>query len=287
MSKKQARRPTHPNGTPVRKRTRIIAIATVSLIATLTLGTVLGPWRDSQGARRLSAFFVAPFSPPPIPPPGSPSKEYIYAGGKLIATEESSPGPPPTNLVATAQSETSVNLTWTAPISGIATGYLIERRHSLSAQPVEIQTGVTTPSFTDATATANTAYLYRVRAIVTGGTSLYSNQDLATTVAFTNSELQGVFIKAEHLNQARRAVNAVRALSVPALGLAAWTYPDPVSSPAAQQRSIYLEDMRELRTYLNPALLALQKTALPDDPTLERGLPVKAAHIQDVRDQVK
>jgi hypothetical protein len=287
MSKKHARRSKQHIGPQGRKRTNYIALAAISLIVTLCLGTVLGPWRDWGGARRLRAFIVAPFSPPPIPSPSNPSKEYIYAGGKLIATEEPAPGgPPPTNLVATAESATTVGLTWTAPVSGVVTGYVVERTHILNVQPIEIQTGSSAPSFIDNSALVDKAYLYRVRAVLAGGgSSLYSNKDLATTVVFTDASLQGVIIKADHLNEARRAVNAVRALAL--LGLSSWTYPDPVSSPPTARRSIYLEDMRELRTNLNPALSPLEIAQLPDDATLERGLGVKATHLQDVRDKVK
>ena len=259
----------------------VIGAVVACLIAAGTVATRWEPLRQGIG--------LTPAAPAP-PQQGNLglSKEYIYAGGRLIATEEPNPqGPAPTNLVASAGSATSVSLTWTAP-TGIVASYVIERRHSPTAPPLEITTGSGTPSFTDNSALIDTAYLYRVRAVFSGGgTSGYSNKDLATTVVFTDIPLAGTVVKADHLKEARRAVNAVRTLAVPELGPSSWSYPDPVSSPPEQRRIIYLEDMQELRTNLNPALSALEIPPLPDDPTLVRGLPIKSTHIQDVRDKVR
>src|SRR5687768_6911869 len=63
----------------------------------------------------------------------SPSKRYIYAGGKLVATEEpsvpacgSGPGTP-TGLMATATPTPTISLSWNAP-SGAVDHYDIERK---------------------------------------------------------------------------------------------------------------------------------------------------------------
>lgn len=218
------------------------------------------------------------------------SKEYIYAGGRLVATEEPTPatGPPPTSFEAISTSTisaTSVSLSWTAPTGNISQ-YMIERSLTLSGFSQVGTSPSTQTSFIDTTAAADTAYLYRVKAAYTGGgSSTYSDTDLATTVVFTDATLAGVAIKATHLNEARRAVNAVRALT--GLGAASWTHADPVSSPPAQRRAIYLVDMNELRTNLNPALTALGITQLPTDPTLAQGSQVKATHIEVVREKVE
>lgn len=260
----------------------VIVVLAVCLVAAGAATMRWEPLRRSVG--------LAPLVEPAVPQQGTgtPSKEYIYAGGRLIATEEPTApnGPTPTGFTAEAVSAPSVSLTWSAPASGNVTGYVVERRHSPTAQPVEFQTGSSTPGFTDTTAAADAAYLYRVRALFAGGgTSGYSNSDLATTVVFTDAPLQGKQIKGDHLKQARRAVSAVRTLA--GQTAATWTYPDPVSSPPSARRTIYLEDILELRTQLNPALTALGIAALGDDQTLARGLPVKGSHIEAVRDKLK
>lgn len=239
------------------------------------------------------------------PTPLQLAKEYVYAGGRLVATEEPAAtptptpaGPPPTGLAAT-QSPTvtaQVNLSWAAPASGTVDHYEIGRKGLVGDQFAVVGSTIgATTTFADA-ATADTAYLYAVRAVFSGGgRSDYSNTDLATTVIFTDDPLVGssdphppaaTIIKATHLNELRRAVSAVHALA--GLGaVTSWAYPAPVSSPPEQRRPVYLEDVQELRTFLNPALSALGVTPLPDDTTLRRGLPVKATHLQDVREKVR
>jgi hypothetical protein len=269
----------------LRRRIKITAAAVFALclIATGFAITRFEPVRRAIG--------LAPLFAPIAQQPGNLtlSREYIYAGGRLVATEEPTPpgsGPPPTNLLATATQPTSVGLTWATPSSGTIANYVVERAQNKDGPFTQVGTAPQGQlSFTDFTAAADTSYLYRVKATyATGGSSDYSNRDIATTIIFTDASLQGGVIKADHLKEMRRAINAVRALA--GLGVAAWTYPDPVSSTGLR-RAIYLEDMRELRTNLNPALAALGLAQISEDSTLAKGLPVKAVHIQDVRDQVK
>ena len=223
------------------------------------------------------------------------SKEYVYAGGRLVATEEPTPaatptptpaGPAPTNLVATATSASSVSLTWVAP-AGNVIGYVVERRADPVSPPLEMPTGSTSTSFNDSTPTGDRAYLYRVKAAFAGGGfSDYGNADLATTIVFTDAQLQGVTIKAVHLTELRRAVNAVRALA-PGLAAASWTYPDPVSTPG-QRRAVYVEDVTDLRAGLDEALTRLGlTTGYPAEPPLRSGATVSADHFEQIRARVR
>ncbi|HEX7313982.1 MAG TPA: fibronectin type III domain-containing protein [Pyrinomonadaceae bacterium] len=227
------------------------------------------------------------------------AKEYVYAGGRLVATEEPAPaatptptpaGPRPTGLKATATSASVVHLEWVATTGAIK--YVVERRDGLEAQPVEITTQSDAASFDDALPQSGAfAYLYRVKAIYASGCSEYSGQDLATTVIFTDDPIPvqnpNTRIKAAHLWELRRAVEAVRALA----GVTAppnWSYPDPVAPPEGERRKIYLEDVRELRTRLDDALDQLGlKTPYPDDPPLARFEKVHAAHFEQIRERVK
>lgn len=80
---------------------------------------------------------LSPLSEPlaqATPTPLLLSKEYVYAGGRLVATEEPTPQPsgsPPTNLVATSSIPSSgqlvVKVTWPAPADATPTGYVVER----------------------------------------------------------------------------------------------------------------------------------------------------------------
>ena len=78
---------TGPGRTPKRSRS-IVAIALVlSVVGTgAILGQRVGPF--SQASRRKPAPQVDSGITPASFDPASPSKEYVYAGGKLIATEE-------------------------------------------------------------------------------------------------------------------------------------------------------------------------------------------------------
>jgi hypothetical protein len=158
------------------------------------------------------------------------------------------------------------------------------------------------PSFADAAPTssqppsADTSYLYRVRAThAGGGYSDYSNKDLATTVIFSDDPLVGsndphppaaTVIKAAHLTELRRALSAVHALA--GLGpVTSWSYPGPVSSPASSRRAIYVEDIKELRDRLDEALPALGMTT-PVYAVITRGVTKAGKNdFQQLRDAVK
>lgn len=278
-------------------RVGLVAPLALCVLAAGAASLKWGPIRRAVG--------LAPLAEPQATPTPLPlSKEYIYAGGRLVATEEpnSPSGPPPTNLVATATSATSVDVTWTAP-AGTVSGYVVERAQGKDGPYTQLGTAPASQhSFADAAPassqppSADTSYLYRVKATYAGGgSSVYSNDDLATTVIFTDDPLVGsndthppsaTVIKAAHLTELRRAVSAVHTLA--GLGaVTSWSYPDPVSNPPSSQRPIYLEDVKNLRDRLDEALPALGRTP-PAYADLTRNVTkVAKDHFQQLRDAVK
>jgi hypothetical protein len=224
----------------------------------------------------------------------SPSKEYIYAGGRLVATEEpvpsgcASPPSPGNTLVATAQTENSVVLNW-APSAG-ADHYEVQRKQNINSAWVTLSPNPSINSFTDFVGVvANTAYLYQVRAVDALGAcpSAYGNVDLATTVLFTDDPLvaQLTQIKAVHVTELRTAVNAVRATAnFPAVS---WT-DDPLQSQITVVKAAHVE---QLRTKLDEARLGLGFTTggYTDSPlaTGAAGTNVKKVHIDELRQRVK
>lgn len=184
----------------------------------------------------------------------------------------------PTNLVATATSTTQVSVTWTA-VDG-ATSYEIVRRAAGGAEEL-FTSGPAT--FTDMTAPANSAFLYRVRAVGPSGTSGDSGRSLATTVVFTDEPLvlKSTRIARAHLVELRTAVNAVRALAA----LPAATFTDSVVT--AQSTNVRAVHVTELRTALSAALTALGFPAPTFSAGVATGSPVKAAHLQELRTLVK
>jgi hypothetical protein len=178
----------------------------------------------------------------------------------------------PSLLVATATSSTQVQLSW-QPVAG-ATGYIIER----TSDGTNYST-VGTPSsttFTDTTALAGQAYLYRARATAPSQTSGPSNVDLATTIVFTDDPLLALMlIKSVHLTEARQAVDAVRALAL--------LPPASYSNSGAAGSMIRAVDITELRAALAAAraALALPPAAFTGGVTV--GGLVMTSHLQEVR----
>jgi fibronectin type 3 domain-containing protein len=183
----------------------------------------------------------------------------------------------PANLVATATSATRVQLTW--GLSTGATSYKVERSSNNGAF-VEIATTATN-SYTDNAVSGGVTYVYRVRAVNLAGNSNYSNRDHATTIMFTDDPVvSGTPIKAVHITQLRLAVNAMRAAA--GLAPASWT---DASLTGVTVKAVHIT---QLRAALTPALTALGKPAPSySDPSLSAGTPIKAVHIQELRNLVK
>lgn len=185
----------------------------------------------------------------------------------------------PANVIATATSGTSVNVSWN-PVT-IATIYRIQRRGpEVSGTFGEVGTSTTT-SFTDTSGLiAGRSYFYRVVAENEVGTSAPSAQNIATTVVFSNEPLAaGNPVRNAHMNEARTAVNAMRRLA----GLA----PQVFTDPSVAGLVIEAVHFTELRNALDAALGPLGLTAGGyTDPSLA-GVVVKRVHMQQLRDRMK
>jgi len=263
------------------KRKRYVLVGTVGAVLLLALATIAGPWSPLPDSRMRTAFFSPP---PPLPSPGNPSKEYIYAGGKLIATEEPNLLVAPSSLIATTFSSAQVNISWTAAPN--AHHYVIERA-SQAGNFTTLNSNVVGTTYTDTTVANLTAYLYRVRsADAVGNVSNGSNIDLATAITFADDPFPSppVFteVRAQHIVQLRQAVNAARHLS-PVLNDFPWTQ----SSQTLVGAQIKAQDVEELRTALDEAYLALGLSLNGyTDPQLA-GHFIQKIYITELRDRVK
>ena len=168
---------------PRDKRTTLVAIALVlSMIgggAVLARRASLWPaMPQNSSAKQESAVAPEGFAA------SSPAKEYVYAGSRLIATEEpAGSGPPaaPTGLTA-APGNAQVSLNWNASFG--ATSYNVKRSTVTGGPYSTIATGLTAPSYTNTGLTNGTAYYYVVTALnAMGGESPNSNQASATPSA--------------------------------------------------------------------------------------------------------
>ncbi len=191
------------------------------------------------------------------------------------------PPNPPTNLVATATTSTNVFVSWTA-VPGAA-GYNVYRSNSGTNFTLLGSSG--TAFLNDPTVSANTSYLYLVRAVSVGGfESTNSNIDLATTVLFTDATLNvaSTVVKTVHFTELLTAVNAVRALAgQPAIG---FTSPVPAFGAVA-----LAAHMTDLRNGLTPArsALGLPAQGFTDVPVVGTSTVIKAVHINELRNGVR
>ena len=117
------------------------------------------------------------------------STESIY-GGDVFSVNVSSgtqtAPQPPTNLSATAVSQSQINLSWNTPSDNggsAITGYQIERSTDSGStwSTIASNTGSTSTTYSDTGLSSSTAYAYRVSAINGIGTSSPSNISSATT----------------------------------------------------------------------------------------------------------
>lgn len=182
----------------------------------------------------------------------------------------------PIGVAAAAVSTTQVNINWPS-VNGSAS-YQIDRQ---AAGGVFSQIGTSlTNTFSDMTASADSAYLYRVRAVNGAGVSSSSAADLATTVIFVDASLTpGILVKAVHLSQLRTAVNAVRLLA----GLTAANFTDSATAGT----TIQAVHVTELRSDLDAArgMLSLSTGGYTDSSL--SGVAVEAVHFQELRDRVQ
>jgi hypothetical protein len=183
----------------------------------------------------------------------------------------------PTNVLATAIAPTSVSITWNAA-GGTTCEVLRVAAGGVTATIGSSSSG----SLTDNTASANTAYLYKVRVTAPSVTG-YSDPDLATTVIFTDPSLVAgtTVVKAAHFTQLRTAVDAVRALA----GLGGAFYTDPTLSPGVTiVQAIHVANLR--------SALAAARNLLPVPasiwPVITAGTSIiSAADINDLRAKVR
>lgn len=220
-------------------------------------------------------------SPPPSPTP-TLTKEYIYAGDRLVATEEpsgvSAPSAP-ANVLADTFSGTRIDLSWTA--SPGADRYEVERATNITGTYTPLNTNVTTTTYSDTTVSSINAYVYRVRAVNAGGASLYSNIDVATAITFTDDPLvvASTEVRAVHITQLRQAVDAMRACA----NLTAFSWTD-TNLAGVEVKALHIQ---QLRDNLDQALLAfgIQPSAYTDVPL--SGVEIKKIHLDQLRQRVR
>ena len=269
----------------IRGRAKIRVGVVVLVVCLVGVSTVAAPWVRNLATKTAPTFLASPLS---LPSPDQPSKEYIYAGGKLIATEEPAIALlAPANLSALTISNLptpKVSVNWSAVEN--AHHYEVERASDVNGPYTVVAANVTQTSLEDTGVSAVTAYLYRVRAFSTSGPpSPYSNLDLATAVTFTDDTLesQSTLFKAAHINELRQAVNAIRAMAQ----LSAINWGGNVTQFSTEIQATHLQD---LRNGLSQALaaLSLPPCSYTDNSLTElRASLFKKEHMEQLRQCIK
>lgn len=186
------------------------------------------------------------------------------------------------NVIATATSATNVDVIWDAVVDAVS--YEIYRRPAGGSYTL-LGTSPTT-NFSDATTSADNAYLYAIKSIdALAVASPLSAPDLATTFFFTDPTLTATstFVKAIHINELRTAIDALRTVA----GLSAFSYSDPTLAVGVTKlKAIHLT---ELRNSFDAARTALGfSTVTYTDPTVVASTTViKATHVQELRNGVQ
>lgn len=116
----------------------------------------------------------------------------VLAGCTANDTNQSVPTAP-SNLQASAQSSSTVALSWTAATTpangGGLTGYSLERKTGSGTYAVVRALRFDATTFTDIGLTASTTYTYRLRAQNAFGFGPYSGEASATTAAAAKASL--------------------------------------------------------------------------------------------------
>lgn len=197
----------------------------------------------------------------------SPRTGTVTIGNATLTVNQG--GVIPVNVTATATSPTSVNLSWSSPSVDH-----FEVWRNAGAGFVLIGSPVAN-SFVDTTVNADSGYVYKVRAVLTGGAiSEYGTPDYAHTFTFTDAVLTGQPLRAVHITELRSAVNAIRA----AAGLSAATFTDATLTGVAAKR-VHVTELRDAIAEVRSALAmsAITFSSLPVNSV------IYAAMTQEVR----
>jgi hypothetical protein len=187
----------------------------------------------------------------------------------------------PTNFAATATSTSQVTISWTA-VAGAAS-YEIQRSVNINSGFTSLTTIVGT-TFNDNALTANTTYLYKVRAISGATTSGFTSIDPATTILFTDNPLNaGVVARAVHITQLRTGVNAMRA----AAGLSAQAFTDPALAANGRIKAVYCNELRSALDQARSAIGLVPPLVYVDQPIVAGVTTIKAVHVTGLRNGVK
>ena len=198
--------------------------------------------------------------------------------------ESSSVVPPQLTAQTDAATSSTVHLTWTAPRNMIVHHYEVNRGATVpSIGLINSTPTFTTTSYDDTGLPSGIyAYVYNVKA-VGPTTPSTSNNDVAATVAFTDTTDALNVVRAVHFTKLLDAVNAIRTAA--GLGAISFTAPAPNAPPPTAR--VAKQHVLDLRTGLAQARSAVGAPAVSYAETSAQMSKVKGQHVQELRNGVK
>jgi YD repeat-containing protein len=211
------------------------------------------------------------------------------AGTRNVTIQQQQQLSPPINFATTLNGNSTVTLVWSAGASG-STSYRIERKDCFSCSWLPIGPNPTTATVYNDTINSvsgnpPTAHLYHVIAVASGSSdSQPSVPDYAVTayLMFAEGIGTGTPIRGTHVQELRKAIDALRSLAGLGPYLAGWTDYNP---PSGAVLAIHQTDMRTALDQAVFALLAYHLTFTGTVPAHD--VTVAASHLSQLRTAVK
>jgi fibronectin type 3 domain-containing protein len=196
---------TGPNGVSGYSVYRATAPSVAPILSNRIAQTTSTTYIDANFPASETYYYVVTASDP-LGNESAPSNEVA-----MTVTADVSPPTDPTNLTATAVSNSQINLSWIASTDNIGvTGYPLERCQGASCTNFAQFATTSSPSFSDIGLAASTSYSYRVRAKdAAGNLSGYSNVASATTAAAPPQPSTPVFVQQNYAVPQSSAINSV------------------------------------------------------------------------------
>ncbi|HEX8151626.1 MAG TPA: fibronectin type III domain-containing protein, partial [Thermoanaerobaculia bacterium] len=186
-------------------------------------------------------------------------------------------------IVATGAGNGSASIAWDA-VPGVA-GYELFRKDAHGGSWTLVHTTPAATFFSNGGLAAGATYLYRLRTFdAAGNRSADSNLDLATTIDYSDPQLgAGTLVRAQHVIEVRRAVNAICTFAGAAICPAAPFSGASLDAAQVKTQPIRASDFADLTTQLVSLRSAIGAAPATFRGPAVAGNPVSRIQTEDLR----